>query len=559
MTFQNRLHGYDPLGLVPKIIIKNLAGAEQYTYESQQLDASPEQDFKLDSWHLHGGLGSDHGYVELVINDKDGVLTDDTIRAKSTIKNQWTLEFYLGKRSTGVNKWLTSLNHGVRIIRPTTNSQKIRVFAIGHNVRYHDRLLNASFFQKKEANGTDYDDTDNDAKLSEIFKDLASDAQHYAYPALGTEGFTTNGVADIDIKLPSFIKRYMSAGMGFNELANIAAAHYGTDPDGDMFLRYIASVSSQMIVTNDLDSLDWQNWDVDRKMILRAAPNWYEDNTIDAGIPFLYAEAEAISIDQEQTSSNAILDLSTKWFAWPFTPKHNNTLKVAPFLSKTGTPTRDMEIALCADDGAGSPNYESIITKQSIPIAKLIAGLGSAKYFEILFDKKALEPNTQYWIVIPQFGAASHYIGLDYQTGTGTYKDSADGVSWTSRTGNVKYRQYAGLSEMLILENTVSRKSFPDRERLVDMGGLLDEELVKKALFGLSETLGKERRIYSGIVASAPTDPLELGKMIKIHDKFNGLTINADLIAYDIAGSAFDGEGSFGTNHVELTVEEFTY
>ena len=160
----------------------------------------------------------------------------------------------------------------------------------------------------------------------------------------------------------------------------------------------------------------------------------------------------------------------------------------------------------------------------------------------------------QLFILFKKYADATNYIDLDYQTGTGAYWTSATGAagSFSSNSGDVKIRTYHGQSMVIVLENTVSRKSFPDREATVDMSGIAEEEMATIALVGMSDSIGKERRIYSGIKVTPPSDPLELGKMIKIKDKFNGLTIDTDVIAYSIGGAS-------EAMMMELTIEEFTY
>lgn len=551
----NQLYGYDPLGLVPKIIIKNVkTGATVYTYEAKQLGTT--RDFKLESWNLTGGVGNNHGSFECIIDDTANLLTDDTIRAKSTIKNQWKVLVYLGKRSTSINLWFTSFIHGVRLVRLGTNSQKFRLFAIGQGVRNHDRLINAEFYQKKDANGLDLDETDNDAKISEIITKLIENSEFYAYPTLGTEGFTTVGIEDIDVKMPNFIKRYEPLGVALSELANIAGCHFGVSAAGDVYLRYRGSASSGFLITNDLDGLEWQNWDNNKKMVLKNAPNWWEDGTIEAGIPFLYGVGpDHVTLDYAQTSANATFDLSTYFIAIPFDPTKDNILKISPYLSKNATPTKPLTICIIGDDGAGAPNPDDIRLKKIIRTEELVAQLGSAKYFEVSFEKIPVEPNVTLYIYIEKYQDATNYIGWDYQTGAGTYFRSATGAvgSFTSQTGNFKVRTFHGDSMVIILENTVSRKSFPDREDTVDMKEFTEEEMAVTALIGLSDSIGKERRIYSGIKVAPPTTPFDLGKTVKIHDKFNNLTIDTDIIGYSIGGGAKE------VNEMEITIEEYTY
>ena len=552
----SQLQGLDGLGLVPKIVIKNFkTGATIYTYEAKQLGST--QDFTLEGWALKGGVNSSHGIFTALIDDHDNAFTDSTsARAKSTIKNQWQVEVSLGKRSSSLSLWFKSIIHGVRLIRDGTNQQKFRLFCIGNSIRNHDRLINAEFYQAKESNGTDLDSTDTEAKVSEIFKKLIENDEFYAYSELGVEGFTTTNVDDIDVKLANFIKRYETLGSALEELANIANCWYGIDQNGVAYLRYKGQTPSGFLASNDLDGLEYKNWDNSKKSILRNAPSWWEDGTIDAGYPFLYGfGVENITKDQEQTSANASFDISSAWLAVPFTPEKDNIIKIAPFLSKTGTPTQRLHVCIVGDNGSGAPNPDDIRLRKEIHQDELVNRLGSATYYEISFEKVRVEPNQPLYILFEQYADAVNPINIDYDNTTGTHFTSATGAagSFSSNTGAMKFRTYHARSMVMILENTESRKVFPDREATVDMTGLIEEELAKVALIGLSDQVGKERRIYSDIMISPPDDPIPLGKMIRIHDKFNGLTIDADVISYEITGGVDE------VFEMKISIQEYSY
>ena len=59
---------YDPSGLSPKILIHDLSGTLQYTYESDQIAITPTKDFKVESVKLHLGINDDYGNLVITIN-----------------------------------------------------------------------------------------------------------------------------------------------------------------------------------------------------------------------------------------------------------------------------------------------------------------------------------------------------------------------------------------------------------------------------------------------------------------------------------------------------------
>ena len=69
---------YDPTPLAPKVLIHDLDGNLQYTYEAAQIAASPTQNFYLRALSLHLGKDDDFGNASLVIDDPSAALVDTT-------------------------------------------------------------------------------------------------------------------------------------------------------------------------------------------------------------------------------------------------------------------------------------------------------------------------------------------------------------------------------------------------------------------------------------------------------------------------------------------------
>lgn len=555
--------GYDPTPLAPKIEILDENDSVQYTYESDSIDAggSGTQDFDLESWNLDRGVNTNHGNCVIVIDDINKDLLDLTdARRESKIIPTWKFKLYLGKNSNNVNEWFRGFVLGNDPSFPDSVQTKHRLFAVGEGVKtaYYKTIMR--YFQKKNADDS-LDSTDATAKLSEIFKRLIQNTDHYpvAVPALG---FTVNGVQDIDIKIPDFQKNFESIGAACNEIAGIGSAYYGIDL-GDAYLRRRDSVDSGFLITNmDYDSVIKTNWDQDKIAYLHDTPRGWNNIFADFGIAhFNGLNTQKPIKDKEQTSANAALDLSSAHHSFEIIPSRDNVLKIAPFLAKVGTIVNDLTVKLMGDDGTGKPNPADTRLTKIIKGAQLEDELASAKYFEILFNKFSVTPGTKIHCVLDKFSDAVNYPTLDYQTGTGTYHDSADGSTWTARTGDVKFKEFASKTTHVLCENTVASRKFSGmaRQMNVPMGNFASTDMALVKLAGIAVARGKQRRQYPSFKVSAPTLPFGLGKTLRFIDIRTGLEFSPNLIGYNLGGSAYDPQSNLGAKDIELTVEEWGF
>lgn len=556
--------GYDPTPLSPKIEILDENDVVQYTYESDAIHASGNgtQDFALEEWNIHRGVNTDHGSCVLTIDDENKDLLDLTdARRESKINGTWKVRVSLGKNSTNVNEWFRGFILGNDPEFPNPIETKHRIFVTGEGVKtaYYKTLIR--FFQKKLSDGETLDTTDLDAKVSELFKRLVTDTDHYPIP-VDALGFSTTDVQDIDIKIPDYQKNFESIGQCLNELASVASAYYGIDI-GAAYLRRRDSVDSQFLITNmDYSDIIKDNWDQDKTCYLMNSTRGWKNDFTDFGIAFFNGLNTQKPIkDQEQTSANASLDLSSKHFAFPITPDKDNILKIAPFLAKIGTVTDDLTIKILGDDGTGKPNSTDKRISKVIRGAQLQSELTVSKYFEVLFNKYPIVPGTKLFCTFEQYVDTVNYPTLDYQTLTGEYFDSTNGTSWTSRVGDVKFRQYAAKTINVYCENTVASRKFPgiQRQMNVPLSNLKSNAMALVTLAGVAVSRGKQRRQYPSFAVSPPTTPLGLGKTLRYIDIRTGLEFSPNLIAYDIGGSAFNVESNLGAKEISLTVEEWGY
>ncbi len=557
--------GYDPTPLAPKIEILDENDVIQYTYESDAINAGGNgtQDFDLELWNLHRAVNTDHGNAVIVIDDPDKDLLDLTdARRDSKILPMWKFRMYLGKDHTNVSEWFRGFILGNNPDFPNPVETKHRLFAVGEGVKtaYYKTVMR--YFQKKNSDDT-LDMTDDTAKISEIYKRLIQNTDHH--PAVVAPlGFTVNGVRDINVKVPDFQKNFESIGAACNELASMGGAYYGIDL-GDAYLRRRDGVDSGFLVTNmDYDSILKDNWDQDKVAYLHPTPRGWNNNFSDFGISLFHGLNTQKAIkDKEQTVGGASLDLSASYHSFEIIPSKDNVLKIAPFLAKVGGTITDssLTIKLMGDDGAGKPNHNDVRLTRIIKGAQLQDELAVGKYFEILFNKFSIIPGTKIHCVLDKFADAVNYPTLGYKPLAGTYHTSADGITWTAQSDDVRFKEFAAKTTHVLCENTVASKKFPgmSRQMNVPMGNFASTDLALVRLAGIAISRGKQRRQYPSFKVSAPTTPFGLAQTFRFIDKRTGIEFSPNLIAYDLGGSAYDPQSNLGANEIELTVEEWGY
>lgn len=545
--------GFDARGLSPRIIIKDKDGVLKFTWEHKNIDPSPIQDFDLIDWHIDGGVNTFHGIGTLLIDDRNQALLDNTDLARPIkIKNGWEMIIELGKDQAGLETWFDGIIEEPELIEEEGIITKIQITAIGFGVRTAHRFSRIRRFQKKTSDGLALDNTDNNAKVSEIFKDVLKDTDHLAFPGSGTEPITVVGVDDIDIKLPDFQRDFQSLGILLNELANIAGALYGITPLKDAFLRLRGVTPSGFLITNKLTDLKTTGWPVAKLLISRQERFNYKESTIDSGYTILHGTgAQHDILDVDQTSANAVQDINPDDVSFGFTAKFDNISKVAVFLSKVGTVDKDLHVCIVDKDAGGGPNRIAIKQRITVRAERLDREVTTGgNYFEISFNEKiALEANTEYFILLGGYPDAGE-LRVDYQTGTGTYY-----LNDASQVGDVKFRTYHSKTMHIIGQNVIARQSLRNKEHVMNLSDFPNEQTALVAMEGMLENLAKIKRIYNPIVCSAPDNYLDIGKTCEVIDGATGLEDTVDLMGFSIGGGAFDG-GNLGAENMLVYVNK---
>lgn len=545
--------GYDARGLAPTIVIKDITGATKFTWEHKNVDPSPTQDFDLIGWQVEGGVNTFHGIATIIIDDRNQTLLDTTDLGRPLkIKNGWEMIIQLGKDQAGLETWFDGIIVEPELIQEQGTITKIQVSAIGFGIRTAHRKTRIRRYQKKTSDGLSLDATDTDVRISELFKDILVDTDHLAFPGLGQETITVNGVDLIDIKLPDLQRDFQSFGLVLNELANIAGALYGITPLKDAFLRLRGSTPSGFLITNKLNDIKTTGWPVAKLLISRQERFNYKESTIDSGYTIIHGTgAQHDVLDADQTTENALQDLNPSDVSFPFVAKFDNISKVALFLSKIGTIDKDLHVCV-VDKGSGAgPNRTAIKQRINVPFARLEREVTTGGvYFEVAFNSKIpLEANSTYFILLGNYPDSGE-LRIDYQTGSGSYY-----LDDALQTGDMKFRTYHSKTMHIIGQNVVARQSLRDKEHVMNLRDFPNEETATIAMEGMLESLAKINRIYNPIICSAPDDYLDLGKTCDVIDGATGLEDTVDLMGFSIGGSALEG-GNLGAENILVYVNK---
>ena len=560
--------GYDPSGLSPKILIRDYDENIVYTFESDEIAASPTKDFNLRSGAFHLGLNDDFGYFSFVIDDPNNNLTDGTCKASPLIRQQYDVELWLGKNSTNLNRWFYGKVISVTVARPMTDFTQLMIVCANWGIKTKYRYTNIKRFQDKTADGISLDSTDTDAKVSELVKDIFQDTDHFLAEGFTSETeITVTGVQDVDIKLADFQQTGQSWASAVSTLAAWSNAYWGIDGDRDVFFHQVGSQDSGFFFTNDLEGIDAQGWDADKIGYLKNTVFEWENSSTEGALSVLHGlGGNTVNLDEESNPTpNSLFTMDSSWLAWRITPGQNNYAKVALSLNRTGTPASGKAaFFIVGDDGASKPNMEDIRGAGFIGESKLQAlPTTGTNWVEIGFDIKGgvpVNPQDTIYFVMKGYGTASHNYGIENDTTTDVnYWTSTNGSSWTLVSGasGVKflYRTYANRPITVTLEDLVAKRKYGTRELPFSLRQDVQVETIQEGLIQASETLGKERRMYNNVIVSPMTDRLPLGKYCRVRDNHSGLDTLVDIIAID-AEFAADNVSNLGIRNFTLTLQE---
>jgi hypothetical protein len=559
---------YNPNQLNPRIIIKNNDGSTVYTFESEQLLASPTQDFKVEAMKLHLGIDEDFGYLQLVIHDHNNLLTDTSdSKRTSTISREWSIELYLGKTLALEERWFYGKIKDITISRPTTGIQTVSLTAVGWGIILRERMTRITRNQAKQSDGVTLDDTDTSTEISQLLVDLFGQRDHYIDNNISqlsniTAIKTTDGTGiDTDAtsgKIANITYNVASFAQVISNLTAIANTRWHINSDRKLIVQDPETKDSGFLFTNDLSGDNAQNWDSTKIGYILNAPLEWKDSSADTFYNFIHGFGHfspSLSASDGGTP-DASDNLDNVSHAIPITPNTDNISKIAIRAIKTGTPATDGSVEIWGDTGGSGPDPNDV--RRKILLNKeTLQGLGTttpANWFEIpIKPKLEVTPGEQLYIVFKEYGDASNTYNINYQAGSGTYWDSPDATTWTSRTGKSAYRIYDAKRLVSTIENIDASQLLPEpRERIFPIRSDLEEQTVRQTLIQAASILGKQTRNYGQIIISPVTARIPLGTFCKLEDVKTGLSVNANIVGIDLVASSSD----LGVQRLEISLEE---
>jgi hypothetical protein len=560
---------YNPNQLNPRIIITNLTGGSAYTFESAQLSATPTQDFKLEALNLHLGLDDDFGFLQLVIHDHDNILTDLTDSDRpGVIGREWGIQLFLGKTLALEQRWFYGKIKDFAVSRPTTGIQTISLTCVGWGIILRERMSRLTRNQAKTADGVTLDDTDTSTQIDQLILDLFQETDHYvddnispitnivAQPSTtgtGIDSTATSGkIANVNFNIASFAQI-------ISNLAGIANTRWHVNADRTLIVQDSESMDSGFLFTNDLAGTRATTWDYNKIGYILNAPLEWKDSSADMLYNFVHGFghfAPGVSVS-ETTTPDAADNLNSEWHAIPFTTTADNISKVAIRSIRTGTIVSDGSVEIWGATATPDPNPADIRYKKLLN-RSTINGLGTitpADWFEIpIKPRLQVTPGEQLYLVFPANGTASNTMSVNYKSGSGTYFDSTDGSTWTSRVGLSNYRIYEARTLMTTVENTDATSILPEpRERIFPIRADLEEQTVRATLIAAAEVLGKQRRTYGVVTISPVTARIPLGTFCKLEDVKTGLSVNANIVGIDLTADS----STLGVQKIQLSLDAY--
>lgn len=561
---------YSPLPLAPKVLIYDRLGNLDYTFEPRSLYPAGTRDFNLTGFDLKNGINDNYGSLVLTISDNDNTLINSNVSTRpSLIEREGSVQFYLGKTTGTMSRWFYGKIKDVYVERSRTGETNIIVVCVGWGVVLRERITRIVRNQAKQSDGETLDDTDTSTSIYNLILDLFQDKDHYIdenIPILAN--INTSGVCS-DCLSSKIANLNLQPGVSFAEalsvLASISKTSWFVDYDRVLNVDDPYGHDSGFLFTNDLEAFKTTNWDGTKLGYIKNAPITWADSSAESYYSMIHGVGHfnsILSISDGQTP-NATDNLDATWDAIPFTTTADNIYKIAVRLTKTGTPANEHNIQIWGDTGGTGPDPNDI--RRTIKIAKeKLQGLGTttpANWFEIpVKPKLEVTVGEILYLIVPKYGTASHTFNIDYKTATGTYWDSADGVTWTSRTGKMAHRIYEAKRMITTFENTVTNKSLSaPREKIFPIRSDLEEQTVRQLMMGAGELLTRQRRMYDDIVITPTTTRIPLNNYCVISDVTTGLEFRAVITGYNVSAHSNNDDDRLGATTITLTLDDFNY
>lgn len=541
------------------VVIKNLAGTEVYRYEMPNIVAAAAvQNFPMTGVSISAGVNENYGTATIFINDNTRAFIENIGGVPlSLFKSGWTIEIFCGKDVASVSLWALAIIQDVHLTFGT-NSLFQELHCNLYGIRLQQRL---SLMQRSQDRlNTDLitpDPADESTFISQLFIDTLTKTDHLAAPGMGQLDITTGNVNTIAISIAEYQKNLVSFGSILSELASMGFCYYGVDANKVAYLYKRQQVDSGFLISNDVNPAptDTSNWNPNKLMIFRNRPIVIRDQTSDSGYSILHAVgSQRLQVDHSNTTAkNADLNTNANFYAFPFTPIGDNIAEISIRLARNSVIASDLQVSIVGEV-AGKPNLSNVRKAVVIRAARLedeiiLAG----KFLNIKIDKIPVARGEKLFVVLGKTtNAAANALVAPYNTGSGSYFESSDGITWgAAQTGNYLFITYNSKSVRIIAENGIASKTLLPKEGILNLPDTPNVDTVLKILEAILESVTKVIRNFEPITVSPPTSPPELGKSFRLIDIITGMDTEMDLIAWDLSINTNDESNRGAT---EMTV-----
>ena len=496
-------------GLAPHIIIYDNNWKKQLEYVHESIDENGARDFNLKSWSINGGVNSDVGNCNIIIDDKRH---EHTLQ----IKPNWLIRIYL--YGTQLNHWFTGVIYEPGLVRTGYGEQVLNIQAYGYGEGLSKRFISITKAAYEEADGIESDA--DGITISELAKFCLHNDALLIPPG---DPNLTSDIEDIDIKLGSFSKENQSQGVVLAELANIAGAIYGVNPDLSFYFRSLDS-QSKFIVTNR----DLGNQNQDNLYVIRNQEYFIRENQTKKAYTNLIGLD--VTIHAEILPDNGGTDdavLSVNYIGFPILG-NDEILGLEVYMKpRFNTGLFNWRVT--------SNNWESTQVASGVVSAATMAALPASGGWVRLGDIPSSDNPRRLWF--DDFSSSRILVIYNGQ-GAGSYKTSAQPYfNWDilpSSSGTLRMRSTQETAVILKAQNTTLKKTHRDSESMEYLSEKPSGETATTLFEGILNAGAKIRQIYAPLVVSANQNLPPLGKRVRFIDDFNGLETNPICIGYDI-------------------------
>jgi len=371
----------------------------------------------------------------------------------------------------------------------------------------------------------------------------------------------------LDIKIPNVNMTYSSYASAISRLMGLANVMWMVDPNKHLVARDPFAHDSGFLFTNELGSLEEQNWDSTKLGYIIGAPVSWTDSSAQSLYNIIHGVGPFSPLldNSNESVPDASDRLDTEWHAIPFKMKNDNLFKIAVKAIKIGTPTGIAEVLITGGDLTLGPNTDDTrrtLKLNTVTLNKLTDTV-PAPYFEIpIKPRLPVTPDEQLFIVFKKFGTGTDRYNVNYFVNTSSgnlaFWDSTNGTSWTKQTtvGEGVFRAWSGRRIELTVEMiNSSEKLVTPREKLIPLRADMEELTARQALIAASSALGKSSRTYSAITITAPDKRPPLLKFCKIVDSKTGLAVKANMIGMNLEMHS-QSPSSLGADRITLMMED---